>query len=70
VKPLQWYAAILGLLLCSLLACSASVTSHGPYVEVSPSAVIVIAGYYGTKLSRVDNGELVWVTVSQAFSGA
>ena len=67
---MQWYAAIPGLLLCSLLACSASVTPHGPNVEVSRSAVIVVGGYYGTKLSRVDNGELVWVTASQAFSGA
>lgn len=67
---MQWYAAILGLLLCSLLACSASVTPHGPYVEVSRSAVIVVGGYYGTKLSRVDNGELLWVTASQVFGGA
>lgn len=67
---MQWYAAILGLLLCSISACSASVTPHGLSVEVSPSAVIVVGGYYGTKLSRVDNGELVWVTASQAFGGA
>jgi len=30
----------------------------------------VVAGYYGTKLSRVDNGELLWVTATQAFGGA
>ena len=67
---MQWYAAILVLLLYSISACSASVTPHRPNVEVSPSAVIVVGGYYGTKLSQVDNGELVWVTASQAFGGA
>ena len=70
MKPIQWYPAILGLLLCSFSACSASVTPHGPYAEASRSAVIVVAGYYGTKLSRVDNGELLWVTATQAFGGA
>jgi hypothetical protein len=64
-----WYAAILGLLLCSLSACSGSVTPHGPNAELTRSAGIVVGGYYGTKLSRVDNGELVWVTASQAFGG-
>ena len=70
MNPIQWYPAILGLLLCSFSACSASVTPHGPYAEASRSAVIVVAGYYGTKLSRVDNGELLWVTATQAFGGA
>ncbi|MDZ4853759.1 MAG: hypothetical protein SGJ26_02675 [Nitrospirota bacterium] len=70
MKPIQWYPAILGLLLCSFSACSASVTPHGLYAEASRSAVIVVAGYYGTKLSRVDNGELLWVTATQAFGGA
>ena len=69
MKPIQWCAAILGVVLCSSLACSASVTPQVPYAEASRSAVIVIAGYYGTKLSRVDNGELLWVTASQAFGG-
>ena len=66
---MTWYAAILGLLLCSSSACSASATPHGPYAEASRSAVIVVAGYYGTKLSRVDNGEPLLVTASQAFGG-
>ena len=70
MKSIQWYTAILGLLLCFFSACSASVTPHGPYAEASHSAVIVVGGYNGTKLSRVDNGELVWVTASQAFGGA
>ncbi len=69
MKPIQWYTVILGVVLCSSLACSASVTPQGPYAELSRSAVIVIAGYYGTKLSRVDNGEVLWVAASQAFGG-
>ena len=70
MKLVQWYAAILGLLLCSFSACSTSATSHSPHADASRSAVIVVGGYYGTKLSRIDNGELVWITASQVFGGA
>jgi hypothetical protein len=66
---MTWYAAILDVLLCSSSACNASASPHGPYAEASRSAVIVVAGYYGTKLSRVDDEELLWVTASQAFGG-
>ena len=70
MKLVQWYAAILGLLLCSFSACSTSATSHSPHADASRSAVIVVGGYYGTKLSRIDNEELVWITASQVFGGA
>ena len=69
MKPIQWYAAIIGFLMCSSSACSPSAIPHSPRAEASRSAVIVVAGYYGTKLSRVDNGELLWVTALQAFGG-
>ena len=64
---MQWHAAVVGLLICSTSACS---MSSAPHAEASRSAVIVVAGYYGTKLSRVDNGDLLWVTASQASAAS
>lgn len=66
---MQWYTAIMCLLMCASSACSTSAALHGPHPDASRTAVIVVAGYYGTKLSRVDNGEVLWVTASQAFGG-
>ena len=69
MKPMQWYAAIMGFILCSSSACSAPAIFHGTHTESSRAAVIVVASYYGTKLSRADNGELLWITPSQVLGG-
>ena len=66
---MQRYTAVIGFLICSSWACSTSSGSHGSHAGTSCSAVIVVTGYYGTKLSRIDNGDLLWVTASQAFGG-
>ena len=66
---MHWYAVVVGLLLSVSPACSTSSTPQGPHHEISRSAVIVVGGYYGTRLSRVDNGDLLWLTVSQVFGG-
>jgi len=68
-KPMKWYTAFAGLLICASAACGTSPISRGPHPEKPRSAVIVVAGYYGTKLARVDNGNLLWVTASQALGG-
>ena len=64
---MRWYTTALCVLMCS--ACATSSTTHSANSEVSRSAVIVVAGFYGTKLARIDNGNLLWVTASQAFGG-
>ena len=71
-KPMnmKWYTVFAGLLMCASAACGISPPlSRGPHAEETRSAVIVVAGYYGTKLARVDNGTLLWVTASQALGG-
>ena len=64
---MRWYTTALCVLMCS--ACGTSSTPHSADSEASRSAVIVVAGFYGTKLARIDNGNLLWVTASQAFGG-
>lgn len=67
---MQWYAAVVGLLMSYSLGCSTPSISHGPHSETPRDAIIVVTGYYGTKLARVDNGDLLWVTASQALGGS
>lgn len=67
---MQWYAAIVGLLLSCSLGCSTPSVPRSFPSEPSRDAIIVVTGYYGTKLARVDNGDLVWVTASQALGGS
>lgn len=37
--------------------------------EGADSAVIVVPGYYGTRLAQVADGELVWISASEALFG-
>ncbi len=67
---MQWFAAVVGLLVSCSLGCSTPSISHGPHSETPRAAIIVVTGYYGTKLARVDNGDLLWVTASQALGGS
>lgn len=66
---MRWSTTALCFLLCFCSACGTSSTLHSPGSEASRSAVIVVAGFYGTKLARVDNESLLWVTASQALGG-
>lgn len=67
---MQWYAAVVGFLVSCSLGCSTPSLSHDPHSETPPAAIIVVTGYYGTKLARVDNGDLLWVAASQALGGS
>jgi pimeloyl-ACP methyl ester carboxylesterase len=37
--------------------------------QVIRSAIILVPGYYGTRLVRVSDGELIWISVAQALFG-
>ncbi|MDP1770037.1 MAG: hypothetical protein Q8L74_14725 [Nitrospirota bacterium] len=65
---MTWHAATASLFIFAFTACGTPPTQLDPKLRPH-SAVIVVAGYYGTKLARVDNGNLLWVTASQAFGG-
>lgn len=67
---MQWYAAVVGLLMSCSLGCGTPSVSHSSPSELSRDAIIVVTGYYGTKLARIDNGDLLWVTASQALGGS
>lgn len=67
---MQWYAAVVGLLMSCSLGCGIPSVSHTSPSELSRDAIIVVTGYYGTKLARIDNGDLLWVTASQALGGS
>lgn len=65
---MMWHATVASLFIFTFTACGTPPTHMDP--KLGPrSAVIVVAGYYGTKLARVDNGNLLWVTASQALGG-
>lgn len=67
---MHWFAAVAGFLVSCSLGCSTPSLSHGPHPKMPRVAIIVVTGYYGTKLVRVDNGDLLWVTASQALGGS
>ena len=65
---MTWHAAAASLFIFAFTACGTPPTQVDPKLRPG-SAVIVVAGYYGTKLARVDTGHLLWVTASQALGG-
>ena len=65
---MTWHAAAASLFIFAFTACGTAPTQVDPKLRPG-SAVIVVAGYYGTKLARVDNGHLLWLTASQALGG-
>ena len=62
------FAVVLGLVCALLGGCEkpSSIPRHGAF---GPSAIIVVPGYYGTKLTQVSDGDLVWVDAWEALFG-
>ncbi|MDQ6733096.1 MAG: hypothetical protein M3Z35_03110 [Nitrospirota bacterium] len=64
----MWRVRLLGLLTIVCLGCAQSDVSK-PIGNAIQSAVILVPGYYGTRLVRESDGKLVWISVGQALAG-
>ena len=58
------------LLTVALLGCGQHDIPTLPVADVVQSAVILVPGYYGTRLVRESDGKVVWISAGQAMAGS
>lgn len=61
--PLVWLATI------AFLGCGQYDVSKRSVADAIKSAVILVPGYYGTRLVRESDGKVVWISAGQAIAG-
>ena len=65
----MWRAVFVGLLTVAVLGCGPHDIPKPRATEVVRSAVILVPGYYGTRLLRPSDGKVVWISAAQAIAG-
>jgi hypothetical protein len=60
---------LVGLLTIAFLGCAQSDVSKPHVSDAIHSAVILVPGYYGTRLVRESDGKLVWISAGEAIAG-
>ena len=65
----MWQAGLIGLLTIAFLGCAQTDVSKPHVGDAIQSAVILLPGYYGTRLVRESDGKLVWISAGQAIAG-
>lgn len=64
-----WQVRFVWLLTMVVLGCAQSDVSKPPIRNAIQSAVVLVPGYYGTRLVRKSDGKLVWISAGQAIAG-
>ncbi|WP_145976143.1 esterase/lipase family protein [Nitrospira moscoviensis] len=64
----QWRCGLLLLVVLAADGCARDIPQVEPETATR-SAVILIPGYYGTRLIRIADGKLLWLSAGQAFGG-
>jgi pimeloyl-ACP methyl ester carboxylesterase len=65
----MWRVRLVGLLTIVVLGCAHSDVPKPAIGNAVQSAVILVPGYYGTRLVRELDGKLVWISAAQAIAG-
>ena len=65
----MWRVRLVGLLTIVVLGCAHSDVPKLAIGNAVRSAVILVPGYYGTRLVRESDGKLVWISAEQALVG-
>jgi pimeloyl-ACP methyl ester carboxylesterase len=60
---------VIALLTLVLLGCAGEKVQRAAPDHTIRSAIILVPGYYGTRLVRVSDGTLIWISVAQALFG-
>jgi pimeloyl-ACP methyl ester carboxylesterase len=60
---------VIGLLALVLLGCAGADVGKKTPAQAIRSAIILVPGYYGTRLVRQSDGAVIWISVAQALFG-
>ena len=60
---------VLALMTLVLLGCAGEKVEKAAPDQTIRSATILVPGYYGTRLTRVSDGTLIWISLTQALFG-
>ena len=65
----MWRTLLVGWVTVALLGCGQYDVPQQPVAPTVQSAVILVPGYYGTRLVRESDGKVVWISAGQAVAG-
>jgi pimeloyl-ACP methyl ester carboxylesterase len=62
-------ALVIALVIIVVVGCSPAEVRKAAPEDVKRSAVILVPGYYGTRLVRPSDGTVIWISIAQALFG-